>query len=335
MKLSAKARLAAFLLVLAGAAAAGAYYYFKVYRAALALPGNIAMANGRIEVDRVDIAAKSPGRLASIEVREGDMVRKGQVIATMDESEVRAELAAAEAAVDRAVQSVAEARAAAASREAELALAEVQLKRSMELRERSFASQAEADQRRAARDVATAAVAAAKASIRGAEAARKGAEATVAQVKARLADMTLKAPVDGRIEYRLVEPGAVVAAGGRVATLLDLSDVYMTVFLPTAPVGQIRLGGEARIILDAAPEYVIPATVSFVAAEAQFTPRTVETHDERVKLMYRVKVRAPIELLRTYQDFVKSGMTGNAYILLGLTGEWPERLSVRLPDAKP
>ncbi|WP_245444106.1 HlyD family secretion protein [Microvirga sp. KLBC 81] len=320
------------VLVLLAAAGLGAYAYFQ--KTAQTVPANIAQANGRIEVQRVDISTKVPGRIASITMREGDMVSEGQVVAMMDETEVRAELAATKAAVERAIQGVAQARATTASREAELALAEVQLKRSTNLLEKDYTSRAEADQRRAARDVAAAAVQAAKAAIGDAEAARKVAEANVAQVEARIADMTLKAPIAGRVEYRLVEPGEVVASGGKVVTLLDLSDVYMTVFLPTASVGQVRLGSEARIVLDAAPDYVIPANVSFVAAEAQFTPKTVETADERAKLMYRVKVSVPIELLRQYRDYVKSGLTGNAYILLGSSGTWPDWLQPRLPDAK-
>lgn len=320
------------LVLLVLATAGGAYIYFQ--KTAQTVPANVAEANGRIEVQRVDISTKLPGRIASITVREGDMVSEGQVVATMDETETRAELAAAKAAVERAIQGVAQARANAASREADLALAEVQLKRSTNLLSKDYTSQAEADQRRAARDVAAAAVQAAKAAIGDAEAAQKVAEANVAQVEARLTDMTLKAPVAGRVEYRLVQPGEVVASGGKVVTLLDLSDVYMTVFLPTASVGQVRLGNEARIILDAGPNYVIPANVSFVAAEAQFTPKTVETADERAKLMYRVKVSVPIELLQKYRDYVKSGLTGNAYILLGPSGTWPDWLQPRLPDAR-
>ena len=331
MKAKSLAPAIAVLVLLAGAGLA-AFYYFR--NSSQTLPADIAQANGRIEVQRVDVSAKIPGRIASITVREGDLVGEGQVIAVMDETEIRAELAAAKAAVERAIQGIAQARATTASREADLALADVQLKRSMDLRRNDYASQAEIDQRRAARDVAAAAVEAAKAVIGDAEAARKVAEANVMQVEARLVDMTLRAPVAGRVEYRLVEPGEVVGAGGKVVTLLDLSDVYMTVFLPTASVGQVRLGSEARIVLDAAPDYVIPATVSFVAAEAQFTPKTVETTDERAKLMYRVKVSIPIELLRQYRDYVKSGLTGNAYILLGSSGAWPDRLQPRLPDAR-
>lgn len=325
-------RLVIVAVLLIAAAAAGAAYV--LLRGGRGLPPSIAEANGRIEVQRVDVSTKIAGRVATITAREGDRVEAGQVIATMDETEIRAELAAAKASVERAIQGIAQARATTASRQADLALAEVQLRRATNLRERDFASQAEADQRLAARDVAAAAVEAAKATIGDAQAAQKVAEANAAQIEARIADMTLKAPVSGRVEYRLVEPGEVIPVGGKVVTLLDLTDVYMTVFLPTSSVGKVRLGGEARIILDAAPRYVIPATVSFVAAEAQFTPKTVETRDEREKLMYRVKVSVPVDLLRKYRDYVKSGLTGNAYFRLETSAAWPDRLQPSLPDAR-
>ena len=123
------------------------------------------------------------------------------------------------------------------------------------------------DQRHAQRDVAAATVDAAKAAVTDAEAAHEAAKAQVALVQANLDDMTLAAPVAGRVEYRLVDPGAVLGAGGKVVTLLDLTDVTMTVFLPTRLVGRVRLGAPARIVLDAAPDWVIPATVSFRSEE--------------------------------------------------------------------
>ncbi len=94
-------------------------------------------------------------------------------------------------------------------------------------------------------------------------------------------------------------------AGGRVLNMVDLSDVYMTFFLPTEQAGQLALGSEARIVLDAAPGLVVPAHISFVASVAQFTPKTVETSDERLKLMFRVKARIPPELLEQHLEYVK------------------------------
>ena len=320
--------------MIAGLAVVGLTLYLQKARGSHALPPTIAMANGRIEVQRVDVSSKLPGRIATINVREGDLVSADQVIARLDETETRAQLAAARASVQRAVQGISKADAETASRVAELNLAEVELKRTADLRERAVTSQSDADKRLAQRDVAAAAVQAAKAGTEEARAALAVAEAQVDQIEAMLSDMTLKAPVAGRVEYRMVQPGEVVAAGGKVVTLLDLSDVYMTIYLPTGSVGKIRMRSKSRIILDAAPDYVIPTTISFVAAEAQFTPKTVETQSEREKLMYRVKVQVPIELLDRYRDYVKAGLTGNAYVALGEDVTWPTWLQPRLPDER-
>jgi HlyD family secretion protein len=170
------------------------------------------------------------------------------------------------------------------------------------------------------------------AGIADAEAAKDAADAQVNLIQVNIDDMTLTTPVAGRVEYRLVQPGEIVAAGGRVVTLLDVSDVFMTVFLPTSEVGRVSLGSEARIVLDAASQYVVPATVSFVAAEAQFTPKYVETRNEREKLMYRVKLKIDPKLLENYRDYVKAGLTGTAYVKAAADAAFPEKLQPRLPE---
>jgi len=144
--------------------------------------------------------------------------------------------------------------------------------------------------------------------------------------------MTLRAPVAGRIEYRVVEPGSIIPSGGRVATLLNTSDVYMTVFLPTSIAGKLQVGDEARIVLDAAKQFVVPAQVSFVAAEAQFTPKYVETATEREKLMYRVKLKVPVDVATRYAAYVKAGLTGNGYVRVDPKAAWPAELTVKLPQ---
>lgn len=295
------------------------------------LPEGVTAANGRLEVTRVDVATKLPGRIAEMRVKEGDMVAKGRVVAVLDTADLLAQRAAARATVARATQGIAKAEADVASAKAGLALAEVQLRRASDLLDKAVSSQAQQDQAKAQRDVAAATVRAAEAAVGDANAARDAAQAQVDLIQVNIDDMSLGAPVAGRVEYRLMEPGAVVGAGTRVATLLDLTDVKMTIFLPTRLVGRVEVGAPARIVLDAAPEWVIPAAVSFVAAEAQFTPKSVETADERAKLMYRVEVRIAPDLAATWRAYVKSGLTGNAYLLTAPGAAWPESLAVHLP----
>ncbi len=335
--LSQKVRVRIVPIVLAGvvvvAAVAGGYAYWRQYQASR-VPEGLARANGRIEMERVDVATKYAGRLAEVAAKEGDFVQKGGILVRVDTTELRAQLAAARAAVHRAHQSSARAEADVALREAELNLAEADLRRTAALARTNTATQAELDRRTAQREVSKASLAGAKVAVEDAKAATEVAEAQVAQIEATLSDMTLKAPVSGRVEYRLAQAGEVVAAGGRVLTLLDLSDVHMTIFLPTGQAGRVELGSEARIVLDSAPEYVVPATVSFVAAEAQFTPKYVETANEREKLMYRIKLHIDPQILQTYRGYVKAGMTGNAYVKIRGGANWPPNLASRLPDVR-
>ncbi|MBB4016028.1 HlyD family secretion protein [Chelatococcus caeni] len=296
------------------------------------LPEGIARANGRIEAEQVDVSAKYAGRLAEVLVEEGDMVDAGTVIARMDDSEYRAQLRGAEAQVLRAVKAKAEAEALIAQRESDRLLAKAELDRAEELFTKGHFSQERLDQRRSQMKAADAALNAAQASRDQAAAAIEAAKADVARLETVLADMVLKAPRRGRVQYKLARGGEVVAAGARIVTLLDLTDVYMTVFLPARDAGRVILGDEARIILDPIPHYVVPARVSFVAADAQFTPKAVETADEREKLMFRVKIRIDPNLLKQYEPQVKTGVRGIGFVRTIKDAGWPTDLAIRLPD---
>jgi HlyD family secretion protein len=157
-------------------------------------------------------------------------------------------------------------------------------------------------------------------------------DATVVRVEADIQDSQLKSPRDGRVQYRIAQPGEVLPSGGKVLNLVDLSDVYMTFFLPETVVGKLTLGSEVRVVLDAAPQYVIPATISYVASTAQFTPKTVETANERQKLMFRVKAQFSRELLQKHLDVVKTGLPGVAWLKLDSQAKWPPKLELKVPE---
>lgn len=296
------------------------------------IPPGLALANGRTEAERVDIATKYAGRVKEITVDEGDKVKGGQVVARLDSAQLEAQLREAQATVNEKEHQLNQAEALLRQRNSERVLAEKDLSRTQELVEKGYASIEKVDQRRSALETARATVGSAEAQVEQAKAGIEAAKARVASLETELKDYSLVAPIDGRIQYRLAEPGEVLAAGGKVLTMLDLTNVYMTVFLPTADAGRLAIGSEARIIFDAAPNLVIPAKVTFVAAEAQFTPKQVETQSEREKLMFRVKVRIPQELLEKYERLVKTGITGVAYVKVSSTAEWPPNLAVKLPE---
>jgi len=253
-------------------------------------------------------------------------VKAGQVLARMDTRDLEASLGHAEAAVRQAEEALQAARADLDLQASQMRLAGQELDRAKFLVERSYASKQTLDQRQSQLDVATAAHAAAAARIRVAEHALEAARRDVDLLRVNIADDTLLAPRDGRIQYRLANVGEVLPAGGKVFTTLDVASVYMDVFLPTADAGRARIGSDARIVLDALPDTPIPARVSFVAAEAQFTPKAVETRSERDKLMFRVRVRVDPDLLRAHAAEVRTGLPGVAYVRLDPAVAWPAAL---------
>ncbi|MDW7554433.1 HlyD family efflux transporter periplasmic adaptor subunit (plasmid) [Azospirillum brasilense] len=323
------------------------------------LPAGLASGNGRIEAVEIDIATKTAGRVEDILVDEGDFVTAGQVLARMDTDVLQAQAKQAEAQKQQAVigvetarhqvlQRQAERQAAlslVAQREAERDVAQKQLARSEELEARGTTSRQVLDSDRARFESANAAVSAAKAQVAAADAAIATAEAqvvnaraavdaaaaTVERIQADIRDSTLRSPRDGRVQFRVAQPGEVLGAGGRVLNMVDLSDVYMTFFLPTEAAGRVRIGTEVRIALDAFPQYVIPAKATFVADVAQFTPKTVETANERQKLMFRIKAQIPPPLLKKYIRDVKTGLPGVAYVRIDPDTEWPANLQNLVP----
>ena len=161
------------------------------------------------------------------------------------------------------------------------------------------------------------------------------AKAEVAHTQSRINDMTLRSTVNGRVLYRLAEEGEVLGSGGKVLTLVNLGDVYMEIYLPAQDAMKVKIGADARIVLDIVPEYAARAKVSFVAPEAQFTPKQVETRSERDKLMFRVKLSVPPERVLKYIERVKTGIRGVGYVRLDDAVAWPERLDRQLPESVP
>lgn len=341
------------------AAALGAAYVWRA-RTPAAASEDFTSGNGRIEATEIDIATKGAGRIREILVDEGDMVKAGQVLARMDTESLDAQLREAQAQVKRARNAQATAGAAVRQREgvrntanavvaqrtSELTLADGELKRSQELVARGFVTPQKLDADRARVQGAQAALAAAQSQVLETEsaivAARsqatetgsaiEAAEATVERLQVEIAEAALKAPRGGRVQHRVAQPGEVLGAGGKLLTLVDLSDLHMNFFLPETLAGRLAIGAEARLIVDAAPQYVFPATVSFVASEAQFTPRTVETKSERQKLVFRVKARVDPALVQRYLDRVKTGLPGVAHVRLNPEAAWPPTLQVKLPQ---
>lgn len=354
MKRNAKTALSAALLL---GLAAAAYLLWSGWRED-GLGEGFVSGNGRIEATEISVATKRAGRLKEVLVSEGEFVKAGQPLARMEMEDLQAQreealarLRQAREAVGSAEVQVAQRRsdyqaalAVVAQRESELDAARRKLPRSEKLAQEGFFSGQLLDDDRArvrsqqaalaaAKSQATAAqagIAVARTQVTGAQANVTALEATLERIDVELADSELKAPRDGRVQFRVAQPGEVLGAGGRVLNLLDLSDVYMTFFLPETVAGRVALGSEVRIVLDAAPQYVIPAKVSFVASTAQFTPKTVETASERQKLMFRVKAQIDRALLLKHLEQVKTGLPGVAWLKLDANAQWPDRMAIKV-----
>lgn len=314
------------LVILAGAG--GTYYWWQKLHPPL--PPGIAFGNGRLEANEINIDTKYAARISEIMVNEGDLVKAGQVLARMDTRDLQASLKRAQASVRQAQRAVDEANANVDQQDAQVILAKQEMDRTLYTVQRGVATKELLDQRKQQLDSANAALIAAKARVTEAEHAFEAATHDVELYTVQIDDNTLVAPRDGRIQYRIANIGEVLPAGGHVFAMLDTSDVYMDIYLPTEQAGKVRYGAEARIVLDAYPNVAIPAKVSFVSSQAQFTPKPVETQSERDKLMFRIRIQIDPERLRTRAEVVRSGLPGVAYVKTNPSVAWPASLQ-RLP----
>jgi HlyD family secretion protein len=244
----------------------------------------------------------------------------------MDTSDLEASLNKHEAQVRQAQKTLEEARANVEQQSAQVRLAQQELERTQFLVPKGWATKELLDQRRQQLDAANSGSAAAVARLGQTEHALDAAKHQVELDKVNIADNMLVAPRDGRIEYRIANIGEVLPAGGKLFTMLDVASVYMEIYLPTADAGQVKIGTEGRILLDAYPNFPIAAKVSFIAAQAQFTPKMVETKTERERLMFRIKVRIDPDLLRAHAEAVRTGLPGVTYLRLDPNIAWPQWL---------
>jgi HlyD family secretion protein len=311
------------------------------------VPEGFAASNGRLEATDVYISAKRAGRIAEVLVNEGDTVEAGQTVAKMDTEELEAAIREAQAKISQAqaqkqvaIANKSYANAQVAVRQADYRYAQSTYARSQGLVKTGAVSEQEAEVDQARRATSGAEVLGAKAQgeqaqsqIAAADAEIKANQAQVERLQAEIKDAVLVAPIRARVQRRLAEPGEVLSSGGRVLSVLDLSDVYMYIFLPTDVAGKIALGSEARIVLDAAPQNPVTATVSFVSPEAQFTPKTVETAEERFSLTFRVKLQLDKQKLRQVEPLVKSGIPGIGYVKIDKNAVWPESLMPKGPPS--
>lgn len=302
--------------VLASAGAAGVAALLGIWRSPL--PDGLSVVNGRIEGDPVVVAAKVSGRVIALHVAEGDAVEIGQAIAELSSEQIRARVDQAAAARASSMNALEAARAAAKAARNQLGRAEAarlaatarqeqasrEAARAKALFQQGVLARAEMDEARSARDVAAADVRAAEehaaaaqqaiesadAQVGAAESQVRGAQAALDESRATLDDTRVQSPVRGVVTTKVAEQGEVLAAGVPLVVITDLDRLHMKAYVPEPEIGRVKLGDPAQVHVDAFTGRPFPARVREIAGQSEFTPREVQTREERVKQVVAVKL---------------------------------------------
>ncbi len=263
------------------------------------------LLSGNIEAHESVLSFKGvQSRIVELPFDEGESVRQGTVLAVVDSRDLAQQVAIAEAAVAvqhrqlaAAQDNLVAARRVIDADRAALEQRELDLKRNADLQRQGFVSDAALDSTRTALVQARAVLArdqalegVAERSVKVAEASTHSAEETLRLARINATYATLVAPFDGVILARQAELGEVVAPGTPVVTIADLDHVWVRAYLNETDLGRVRLGQAARVTSDSLQGKTLPGRVSFISSQAEFTPKSVETHAERVTLVYRIKV---------------------------------------------
>ncbi|KAF0219193.1 MAG: HlyD family secretion [Geobacteraceae bacterium] len=322
------------IAILAVAAVAAAAAYYIIHRPHTTA-GNI-MVSGNIEVTDVEVSFKIPGRVKERLVDEGEMVKDGQIVGRLESNDQLHDVAARQAAMQTAKAALAELEAG--SRKEEIGQAEAQLARAKAeesrlqkdfvrqeaLYRKDVISTREFDAAGTSYDAARASVREAservklvregprRETIDQARARLRDAEAALALAKTRLGYTTLTSPLKGVVLSKNVEPGEQVAAGTPVITVGEIESVWVRAYINETDLGRVKVGQKARVRTDTYPGKIYDGVISFIASEAEFTPKNVQTEKERVKLVYRIKISIPNQNME-----LKPGMPADAEIVIG------------------
>ncbi|HET8578853.1 MAG TPA: efflux RND transporter periplasmic adaptor subunit [Methylomirabilota bacterium] len=298
-------------------------------------PGHrpLVSVTGTIEALQVDVSAKIASRIVARPVKEGDRVTAGQVLARLDDAELVADVRRQEAAVRTAQatlrdlragprqEEIEDARAALQSAEATRWMTERDFRRAEELSRKALIATQEVDKARQAYDVAAAQERSARQRLNlllagsrpdQIEAARHQlaqAEQALAIARSRLKEMVILSPLDGLVLRKNLEVGEMANPGVSILTLMDPKQIWVRAYVPEEEIGRIKIGDAARVAVDAYPGRAFAGHIIEIAAEAEFTPKNVQTKKERVNLVFRIKIA-----LDNPEGILKPGMPADADI---------------------
>lgn len=308
--------------------------YLLVFRGKAVSPDTLRLS-GHIEATETDLGFKVPGKIAAIHFQEGDEIKAGQTVAALEDKDLREDVAQAEGALGAAQANLAkllagsrpqekkEAAAAVAQAKADLVDKDREFRRMQALFERRTVSAQTRDRaeatylmskeahRRTQENYSLVKEGPRKEDIDAARAEVRRVEAALELARTRLGYAAISCPINAVVLVRPTEPGEVVAVGSPVLTLGDLDNAYFEGYVPETDLAKVRYGQKAEITTDSYPGKKYPAQIYFVSSKAEFTPKTVETHKERVTLVYRTKIR-----VENKDHSLKPGMPADAVILL-------------------
>jgi len=318
------------LLVIAGTVAG--IFYFKNHRTQ---DLNRIRVSGNIEITDVQVGFKIPGRVEERPVAEGQMIKAGQVVARLDDKDLKLEIAQRQAQVATAQsvltelkagsrpEEIAQAEAALQSAQADGDRARLEFQRQKRLYEREVISTREFDLAKTGFEASEARIREAKEfsilvrkgprqeKIDQARANLDQAKQALGLAQTRFQYATLLSPISGMVLSENVEPGEYVSPGTPIISAGDLSQVYLRAYINETDLGRVKVGQKVRITTDTFPGKNYEGKISFIAPQAEFTPKNIQTQKERVKLVYRIKVEIPNPNME-----LKPGMPADGEIIL-------------------
>jgi HlyD family secretion protein len=290
-------------------------------------------ASGTIEATDVVLAAQVPGKILKMNYEEGSLVKKGDTLAEIDHSLLIEQVNQAEALLDIARQQYKLAVTGARSEDIRVAeeavkqasasfnLAEKNYKRLQELYNQKSASRSQYDDAKARYDIASAQLKSAEETLRKIEKISRPEEIKEANARVQQAEAALKiakinldnsyivSPIDGNVTEKLLEPGDFAGVGTPIYTVSDLRTMKMTVYVTEVELARIRLGDRADVVLDGMPQRTFPGRVTYISQTAEFTPKNVQTKEDRVKLVFGVRLE-----IENSSNYLKAGLPAEALI---------------------
>lgn len=307
------------LLVVLAAASYGLFRYLSP----VPLPAGLLYGNGHIEGTEVRVAGEVAGRIVESRLVEGQLVAKGDLLARIDDQDLRIRLAQATAEQEALQQEKERLGVELQTARHHVETAQSDLRRYEELENRGTISPQRLDQAENAFREAEGRVASLQGLLAETEARLESARQNALFVQMQLQKTEIKAPIDGTILVKAIEVGEFLSPGQTAVVLVDLTQVELKLFIPEKDIGKVKLGDPAKVRTDAFPTQYADATVARIDQRAQFTPRDIHMPEERVRMVFGVTL-----ILDNLRGELKPGMPADAWIRWQESAAWPERLVV-------